>query len=103
MKSLFAAAALVCLAAPAAAWDADPASFRRDPQAWVRNVIVPGCKAPSGNLEAPQCDCIVTAIAARLTEADAVRINEPGAGPAISKKANVPYIMLMCYKGLSPN
>ena len=37
-------AAYFCMVAPAFAWDADPKSFRADPQAWVRNLLMPGCR-----------------------------------------------------------
>jgi hypothetical protein len=77
MKPLFAAAAFACLVAPAAAWDADPASFRADPQAWVRNTLMPGCRAPADAATSAQCDCMVPLIAPRITEADVARVNHP--------------------------
>ena len=76
MKLFTAAAALLWLAAPAAAWDADPAHFRADPVAWVRNTLMPACRAPADAPTAAQCDCMVPLFAARITEADVARVND---------------------------
>ena len=43
MKLLRGAAVLLCMVDPAIAWDADPATFRADPQAWVRDNLTPAC------------------------------------------------------------
>ena len=102
MKLLRGVAALLCMVTPALAWDADPKNFRADPQAWVRNTLMPGCKAPSP-LDVAACNCIVPPIAKRLTEADVVRVNEPDFARTVSASTNMPYIMLMCYKGMSPD
>jgi hypothetical protein len=78
MKRLALAAAIACaLTAPAVAFDADPASFRANPQAWVRNTLAPGCKAPTDPETVAQCDCMVPLLATRITEADVARVNEP--------------------------
>lgn len=71
--------------APAIAWDSDPASFRADPQAWVRNVILPGCKAPEPGKEA-FCACVVAMMAQQITEAEVARVNEPGAADPLAGK-----------------
>jgi hypothetical protein len=74
-----AAAALLAasLATPAAAWDNDPASFRADPQAWVRKTLMPGCGAPTDDKTTAMCACAVRVMAAMVTEADVARVNEP--------------------------
>ena len=102
LKLLCGAAALACMITPALAYDADPASFRANPQAWVRNTLMPGCKAP-GPLDVAACNCMVPPIASRITEADVVRVNEPNFAEAIIAKTKLPYVTIMCMKGLSPN
>jgi hypothetical protein len=78
MKPLAVLAAFACLITPAAAFDNDPASFRADPQAWVRNTLMPTCKAPAADMVA-LCDCMVPMIASRTTEADVAAVNNPAA------------------------
>jgi len=72
--------------APAIAWDNDPASFRADPQAWVRTVLLPGCSAPEAGKEA-FCACVVSMLAQQVTEADVVRVNEPSTAKPLYGKA----------------
>ena len=75
MKRLALAAALACaLTPPAVAFDADPAHFRADPQAWVRNTLMPTCKTPAADMVAA-CDCMVPLIAERISEADVASVN----------------------------
>jgi len=38
---------------------------------------MPGCKAPVDDKAARQCGCMVPLLAARITEADVARANEP--------------------------
>jgi hypothetical protein len=69
--------AYLCMCAAAFAWDADPKSFRADPQAWVRNVLMPGCKSPADAATAGHCACMVPLIAQQATEADVAHVNDP--------------------------
>lgn len=95
------AAILLAATAPAFALDADPASFRRDPHTWVRNTLTPSCQSPSW-LDAPACNCIVRAVAKRITEADIVGINQPGATRAILARVELGSISFFCMKGQTP-
>lgn len=71
---------MLCITTPAVAFDADPASFRADPQAWVRNTLMPACRAPADAVTAAQCDCMVPLFASRTTEADVARVNDKDFG-----------------------
>jgi hypothetical protein len=75
-KSVVAGIAALFMIAPAIAWDADPASFRANPQAWVRDTLVPACKTPAGD-QAAACTCLVSLLASQITEADVARVNDP--------------------------
>ena len=83
-------------ATPATAQDADTASFRTDPQSWVRNNILPGCKNPFF-LDAPACDCQVKAVIRKMSEADVARGRE-----AIRVKVDLPTISFFCMKAQTP-
>jgi hypothetical protein len=78
------------------ALDADMASFRADPQAWVRNNILPGCTNPFF-LDVPACDCQVKAIIRKMSEADVARGRE-----AIRVKVDLPTISFFCMKAQTP-
>jgi len=78
--------------APAVAWDNDPASFRADPQAWVRTVLLPGCNAPEAGKEA-FCACVVPVLAQQVTEAEVARVNEPSTAKPLYGKATAAGIM----------
>ena len=43
----------------------------------MRNVLVPGCKAPATDKDVTQCNCMVPLFAAKTTEADVARVNDP--------------------------
>jgi hypothetical protein len=75
IRFLCGVAAYFCMVVPAFAWDADPKSFRADPQAWVRNVLMPGCKLPVDAATTSQCNCMVRILKERMTEADVLRVN----------------------------
>ena len=75
LKLLCGAAALACMITPALAYDADPASFRANPQAWVRNTLMPACKTPADATAAAQCACMVPLLAEHTTEADVASVN----------------------------
>jgi hypothetical protein len=82
MKFISGLAALLCLSTPALAWDNDPASFRRDPQGWVRKNLMPTCQTPDSAEKASLCDCMVPLLASHTTEADVARVNDPDFKPA---------------------
>jgi hypothetical protein len=80
-------AALFYTITTATAWDADPASFRADPQAWVRKVLIPGCSKPTDAKDAAACDCMVPLLAAKITKADVLRVNDPDFAKGFGKIA----------------
>jgi hypothetical protein len=83
---------------PAAAWDADPASFRANPEAWVRATLLPKCKAPKGAEEIALCKCIVPDLAKRISEDDVAHVNDPGFDKAIVAKTGMLASLLACYR-----
>ena len=95
-------AALLCMAVPAMALDANPKSFRADPQAWVRNNVLPQCIDPI-SLNVWGCNCQVKAIASRLSEADVVSVNKPGWHEVMRSKVDLHTILFLCSKGQTPN
>jgi hypothetical protein len=92
-------AALLCLVSPAIAGSA---SFRADPQAWVRQNFLPHCHEPNW-FEAIPCNCIVPAVAERLTEAEAARFAaDPTARREIAARINMQSITFFCIKAQKP-